>query len=73
MITKASIANTAVASTIGGGGMLWWLEEHAAGLGALAALFGALVAFVFYLLNYIENRRHNRVIEAKANETNPES
>ena len=69
--TKAGIANTAVASTIGGGGMLWWLGEHAAGLGALAAIFGALVAFIFYLLNYIENKRHNRAIEAKT--TNPES
>lgn len=66
MITsKVSIANTAAAGAIGGGGMLWWLDQHAAGLGALAALTGVLVAIIFHVLHYIEKKRHNKVVEKK--------
>ena len=69
--TKAGIANTAVASTVGGGGMLWWLGEHAAGLGALAAIFGVAIALIFHVLNYVETKKHNKEMETK--KTNHES
>lgn len=72
-MTKATIAHTTAAGTVGGGGMLWWLGEHAAGLGALAAIFGVLVTLIFHVLNYIETKKHNRELRDKANETNPES
>lgn len=66
--TKAGIANTAVASTVGGGGMLWWLGENAAGIGALAAIFGVLIALLFHVLNYIETKKNNKAIKAKTTE-----
>lgn len=65
MIPKANIANAAVASTVGGGGMLWWLGENAAGIGALAAIFGVLIALLFHVLNYIETKKNNKKLLEK--------
>lgn len=65
MLTKANAANAAVAGTVGGGGMLWWLDEHAAGLGALAALIGVIIALVFHILNYIENKKHHKKLQKR--------
>lgn len=55
-------ANTLAVST-GGGGIMVWITGNAP---ALAIIITALMGFVsgaFYLLNYLENKRHNREME----------
>ena len=62
--TKA-MATGAGLTTVGSGGVLWWLGENASALGIVFTALTFCVFSAFIYLNYRENKRHNREMENK--------
>lgn len=60
-----AIGNTTAAGTVFGGGALYWLDEHAAAVGALGVILGLIATIVFKTVGHLEQRRHNREMEKK--------
>lgn len=63
MSFKQVIGDTGTAGGVGGGGFIYYLDAHSAGLAALAAIVSAIIGGVFYWLRHREQIRHNLASE----------
>lgn len=61
------------ATTISAGTGIWsWLAENEQSLGIIISAVTLLIAFVFYLLNYLENRKRTKAyLRSLQNESKP--
>ncbi len=68
MISKEASAGMTATSSAGGGAtalldFMGLLSANAAALGLIVSALGLIGGIVFYTLNYLETKRHHRVIE----------
>jgi len=61
-ISKLVAANTTAGIT-GTGGFMVWVAGNAPALAIIITGSMGLISATFYLLNYLENKRHNREME----------
>lgn len=64
-ISKTLLAANTLAGITGGSGFMIWVTSNAPALAIIITGFMGLTSATFYLLNYLENRRHNREMEKR--------
>lgn len=72
-ISKSLLAANTTATITGGTGLMAWIAGNAPALGIIFTGVMGVISATFYVLNYLENKRHNKAVEKeqgkKKNET----
>jgi len=62
-ISKSLLAANTTAGITGGTGFMAWIAGNAPALGLIFTCAMGVISATFYILNYLENKRHNRAME----------
>lgn len=64
-ISKSLFAANSTAALAASTGFMAWIADNAPALGIIFTGVMVIVSFTFYLLNYLETRRHHLEIEER--------
>jgi len=64
-MSKTLIIANGAAAVAAGSGFMAWVADNAPALGLIFTGIMIVISTTFYILNYLEKRRHNKAMEPK--------